>query len=35
LRTVLEEVTLAQILNGKMPSSVTKSIAQPGAWSRR
>ena len=35
LRTVLEEVTLAQILNGKMPNNIAKSIAQPGAWSRR
>lgn len=35
LRTVLEEVTLAQILNGKMPNSITRSIAQPGAWNRR
>ncbi|MFM8922069.1 MAG: RrF2 family transcriptional regulator [Candidatus Nanopelagicaceae bacterium] len=35
LRAVLEEVTLAEVLSGKMPSNISKSISQPGAWSRR
>ena len=35
LRRVLDEVSLAQLLSGKMPPHVRKMIADPGAWARR
>ena len=35
LRSVLEEVTLADIVSGEMPSVVTDLVAAPGAWLAR
>jgi len=35
LRSVLEEVTLADIQHGKLPKSVGKLLDNPGAWERR
>jgi Rrf2 family protein len=32
LRAVLESVTLADIVNGKLPSSITKLTSDPEAW---
>jgi Rrf2 family protein len=33
LRSVLESVTLAQVVEGKLPKSVTKLTADPDSWS--
>lgn len=35
LRDVLEEVTVADICRGSLPSSVVELLAQPGAWQTR
>jgi Rrf2 family protein len=35
LRSVLEEVTLADLVSGEMPSVVGELIATPGAWAAR
>jgi len=35
LRSVFEHVTLAQILDGKLPSDIVKYLDEPGAWERR
>jgi Rrf2 family protein len=35
LRTVLEEVTLADVVSGELPSVVTDLAATPGAWAAR
>lgn len=35
MRTVLEAVTLADIVAGKLPASVRQRLQDPGAWSRR
>lgn len=35
LRSVLEEVTLAQVISGKLPAKIMKANSEPGAWSRR
>ena len=35
LRTVLEEVTLADLVSGELPSVVTDLAATPGAWAAR
>jgi Rrf2 family protein len=35
LRTVLEEVTLADLVSGELPSVVTDLAASPGAWAAR
>lgn len=35
LRDVLENVTLADIAAGKLPTSVTQRTREPGAWERR
>jgi DNA-binding IscR family transcriptional regulator len=32
LRAVLESVTLADIVNGNLPSSITKLTSDPEAW---
>ena len=35
IRAVLDEVTLAQIVSGKLPRKVVQATEAPGAWSRR
>ena len=35
LRTVLEEVTLADLVAGELPSSVKDLVGAPGAWATR
>jgi Rrf2 family protein len=35
LRTVLEEVTLADLVGGELPEHVRALLDQPGAWERR
>jgi Rrf2 family protein len=35
IRSVVEEVTLADIAGGELPASVTTRLAAPGAWQRR
>ena len=35
LRDVLESVTLAHIIDGKLPPNVAKLLDRPGAWERR
>jgi Rrf2 family protein len=35
LRTVLEEVTLADLVSGELPPHVRALLDQPGAWERR
>ena len=35
LRTVLEQVTLADVVSGELPESTRDLLAQPGAWERR
>jgi len=35
LRDVLDHVTLAEIASGQLPETVTRRIAEPGAWSPR
>ena len=35
LRSVLEEVTLADLVSGELPSVVTDLAAAPGAWLAR
>lgn len=35
LRSVVEDVTLADIAAGELPASVTDRLAAPGAWVRR
>ncbi len=35
LRLVLESVTLADVLAGKLPPHVAKLLASPDAWERR
>jgi Rrf2 family protein len=35
LRSVLEEVTVAEIAAGDLPEAVTGPLADPGAWRRR
>ncbi len=35
LRSVLEHVTLQDILDGRMPAEVQHFLAEPGAWQRR
>ncbi len=35
LRSVLDEVTLADITSGQLPSTVVALLASPGAWERR
>ncbi len=35
LRTVLEHVTLADLVNGQLPTDVSELAAQPDAWAAR
>ena len=35
LRSVLEEVSLESVVKDKLPNSIKKATAQPGAWERR
>jgi Rrf2 family protein len=35
LRSVVEDVTLADIASGQLPKAVTDRLAAPGAWQRR
>jgi Rrf2 family protein len=35
LRTVLEQVTLEDVVRGQLPDSTRDLLAQPGAWERR
>lgn len=35
LRGVLEQVTVAQVLGGRLPAVVSKMLDRPGAWERR
>lgn len=35
LRTVLERVTLADVVSGDLPPATRELLAQPGAWERR
>jgi Rrf2 family protein len=35
LRAVLDEVTLEQIVSGKLPRGLVQATEAPGAWSRR
>ena len=35
LRSVVEQVSLADIVAGELPRSVTDRLAEPGAWERR
>jgi Rrf2 family protein len=35
LRSVVEKVTLDDIVRGEFPAEVTKRLAEPGAWERR
>jgi Rrf2 family protein len=35
LRTVLEQVTLEDVVSGQLPESTRDLLAQPGAWERR
>jgi len=35
VRRVLEEVTIADVAAGKVPSHVSELTAEPGAWERR
>ncbi len=35
LRTVLEQVTLADVVSGQLPDTARGLLAQPGAWERR
>ena len=35
LRSVLEEVTLADLVTGELPGDVRALLEQPGAWERR
>jgi len=32
LRGVLDEVTLEQVVTGKLPSQVARLVTRPGAW---
>lgn len=35
VRSVLDEVTLADVLSGRLPAQVQELVAQPGAWTSR
>jgi Rrf2 family protein len=35
LRTVLEQVTLADLISGDLPQATQDLLAEPGAWERR
>jgi Rrf2 family protein len=35
LRTVLEQVTLADVVSGQLPDAARGLLAEPGAWERR
>jgi len=35
LRDVLDEVTLADVVSGKLPDQVARLVARPGAWEPR
>lgn len=35
LRTVLEQVTLADVVSGELPERARDLLAEPGAWERR
>ena len=35
LRTVLEQVTLADVVDGRLPEAAQALLAEPGAWERR
>jgi Rrf2 family protein len=35
LRTVLEQVTLADVVSGQLPHTARGLLAEPGAWERR
>lgn len=35
LRSVLETVTLAHLVNGKLPAAITRKIQDPDTWVRR
>lgn len=35
LRTVLEQVTLADVVSGQLPDTARGLLAEPGAWERR
>jgi Rrf2 family protein len=35
LRAVLDEVTLAEVVTGKLPAAVTELTERPDAWTRR
>lgn len=35
LRSVLEEVTIADVISGQLPADVAALLTQPDAWSRR
>jgi Rrf2 family protein len=35
LRTVLEQVTLADVVSGELPDTARGLLAEPGAWERR
>lgn len=35
VRGVLENVTVAQVLTGRLPASISRMLDKPGAWERR
>jgi hypothetical protein len=35
LRTVLDDITLAEVVDGRLPQRVRRLTEQPDAWSRR
>ena len=35
LRTVLEQVSLADLVSGQLPDTARQLLAEPGAWERR
>lgn len=35
LRSVLEQVTVADVVSGRLPSATQELLAEPGAWERR
>ena len=35
LRSVLEHVTLAEVVSGDLPDGIRELLAEPGAWERR
>jgi len=35
LRSVLDDITLAEVVAGRLPARVRKLVDQPDAWSRR